>query len=114
MNEDVSLLIQAPVIDLSKKRVRMLVLARHRVYLDCGCQVYIGQEVFGLEVVTMADACRPEHLELVDHFNILLRDTAKHPQDWDLTGDEDLVEVVDLVLEKAEEDYEEGFGYEDE
>lgn len=69
-----------------------------RVSLDCDCTVFIGMRCdrFPVEPTTLASPCASEHLHIVEHFSLLLRESLVAPQN------RPLVDVVEDLLGQAE------------
>lgn len=69
---------------------------KERALLSCGCHVWIGMRIDNRELATMAASCSPEHDGLIQHFQLLLRESLVEPED------EELVVVCERLLEQAE------------
>jgi hypothetical protein len=65
----------------------------HKAYIPCGCCVIVGLRTDTREAATTASPCSPEHLPLMERFNLALGDTLVNP------SDRALIEVVNEVLE---------------
>lgn len=63
---------------------RLLVSERAR--LECGCVCFVGRRVDTREVATAAAACWPAHDSLIQHFNLLLKESLVEPQARPLVG----------------------------
>jgi hypothetical protein len=66
-----------------------------RAYLECGCSVFVGKRLDNMETATMAASCSKEHDPLINHFQLLMRESLVDPQD------KPLVEVCDDLLDQA-------------
>lgn len=82
-----------------------LMLIDKSAYLRCGCTVHAGLRLDkedpatgDYEAATGAVPCSSEHHGLVDHFNLLLRESLVDPQ-----PDVLLIDVVAELLGQAEE-----------
>ena len=64
--------------------------------LGCDCTVYVGRRIDTGEVASAACPCCPEHLRLIKHFNLLLKESLVEP------GDGALIDVVADLLDEAE------------
>jgi hypothetical protein len=65
---------------------------KERAYLDCGCSCWVGLRFDSLEPVSLAEACGTDHDALIQHFNLLLRESLVEPQV------RELVDVADDLL----------------
>lgn len=66
-----------------------------RAFIECGCEVWVGKRLDNMEVATTAGPCSPEHMPLVLRFNELMLESLESP------SSADLVDVCELLLEKA-------------
>lgn len=83
-----------PMRVLSGPRLPSL-LTRSYAELPCGCRVYVGRRMDNAEAATGARCCSQGHVALINHFNLLLRESLVEP-----CGDE-LVAVCARLLDEA-------------
>lgn len=69
-----------------------------RAMRDCGCSVFIGVRTDRMppEPATLAAPCTDEHMPLIEHFDLLFKESLVEPQP------RKLVDVVVELLEQAE------------
>jgi hypothetical protein len=67
--------------------------------LECGCLCFTAIRADNREVATAPYACEPEHHRLIEHFNLLLRESLVEPTS------RKLIDVVDELLMEAERNW---------